>query len=62
MSYIFKLHYIIYIHTHIYKSYDNLMRYECIILIRRIKNLSLDHKSVSGISGIQSKGVQRPYL
>lgn len=34
------------------------MRYECVILIRRIKYLSLGHKSVSGT---QSKAIQRPY-
>lgn len=35
--------------------------YEHVIFTRRIKNLSLGHKPISGISEAQSEGIQRPY-
>lgn len=51
--------YIIYIY--IYISCDNFMRYENVIFTRRVKNLSLGHKPLSGISETQSEGIQRSY-
>lgn len=60
-AHVYYIHIYLYIYPVITYIYPVITVYEHVIFTRRIKNLSLGHKPISGISEAQSEGIQRPY-